>query len=136
MIRRMLKPATFPRELPIGPRRMVKTPPETTASARAACNLGVQGDRDAAELLIDDATGALLSHLEEALIEAYMIDESEKSHYIGRAGGVTYAIGPRLGPRVGRHGAAPPTIRRLRLIKDAANALSAAAALTIGKLHC
>ncbi len=72
VIRRMVAARPFPRELPIGPRQLVKTPADTVASARAACTMGMRVDKQAAIILIDDATATLLSHLEEVLADAYM----------------------------------------------------------------
>ncbi len=57
-----------------------------------------------------------------------MTPDEERGTFLGRAEGVKYASGPLLGPKVGTHGASPPTIRRLRVIQDRANALAEAAA--------
>ncbi len=134
VVRRMVSARPFPRELPVGPRRLVPTPTDTVASARAACKEGERGDREAAIILIDDAMSSMISHLESVLTEAYMMDDETAERHIGRAEGVKYAMGPLLGPRTGVHGVAPPTIRRLRRVQDAASALAAAADHTARRL--
>ncbi len=132
-IRRLVRAKVFPRELPIGPRRMVDTPADIRSSARAALALGNGGDREAAVIMINEATREILRHLEEVLIEAYMIDDERRDSYVGRANGVTYAQGPLLGPKIGKYGAAAPTVRRLRALQDRAAALAAAAARRMQK---
>ncbi len=78
VIRRMVRAQPFPRALPIGPRQLLQTPSDVIACARAACAMGVKGDADAAAILIDQATSALLTHAENALAEAYMLDDSSR----------------------------------------------------------
>ncbi len=134
VIRRMVRAQPFPRALPIGPRQLLQTPSDVIACARAACAMGVKGDADAAAILIDQATSALLTHAENALAEAYMLDDSSRVAYMGRANGIRYALGPLLGPKVGMHGTAPATARRLRRIQDAASALGAATENTVKRI--
>ncbi len=133
-IRRMVRPSPFPKDVPIGPRRLFDTPGEAMASARAALSTGAAGDEEAATILIDEATEAVLTHLEEVLADAYMIPDEERSKYLGRAKGIKYVTGPLLGPKVGAHGASPPTVRRLRAVQDRANVLAAAASRLRTKL--
>ncbi len=126
VIRRLVRATVFPRELPIGPRQMIDTPAEVACSARAAFTLGERGDREAATLLVDEAACSILGHLENVLVEAYMIDGDKRAEYIGRAGGVGYRLGPLLGPKASKYGRAPPTVRRLRAVQDRAGAAAAA----------
>ncbi len=126
MIRRLVRPEVFPKELPIGPRELAPTPNDVIACARAARLTGSKQDAEAAAILIDDATEALVTHLENVLVNAYMIEECDRYKYVGRARGVRYAVGPLLGPKVGVHGSSAPTIRRIRLLQDRASALTAA----------
>ncbi len=126
-IRRMVRAKPFPREMPIGPRMLIKTPAEAVITARAARVTGESGDVDAAAILIDQATAAALTHMEEVLAEAYMIPSEERSRYTGRAQGVKYVMGPLIGPRTGRHGEASAVTRRIRTIQDRATAVAAAA---------
>ncbi len=138
--RRMVRPTVFPKELPIGPRVILKTLAEVTVCSRAARTVGADGDADSARLLIDEATTAIIAHLEQVLADAYVIPEDDRPRYLGRASGVKYAVGPLLGPRIGAHGAAPAAVRRLRMIQDKAAALAAAASrrcgsITTGAIH-
>ncbi len=133
-IRRMLRAKVFPRELPIGPRPSVETPTEVQNAARAALTTGIGGDAEAAAILINEATREILGHLEQVLIEAYMINDDHRDEYVGRARGMAYAHGPLLGPKVGRYGTAAPTTRRLRAIQDRACALVAAADRKVTRL--
>ncbi len=139
-IRRLIRPAVFPRELPIGPRPLLVTPDAVLIAARAAKRVGEQGDVEAATLLVDEATEAIIEHMERVFVSAYMIGDDEKSAYLGRRDVVKFARSPILGPNIGRYGAAPPAVRRLRMIQDRANALSEAAArqrkrMTSGRCH-
>ncbi len=126
VIRRLVRPKVFPRELPIGPREQRATPNDVIACARAARATSSKGDVGAAAILIDEATEAVLTHIENVLVDAYMVDECDRHQYLGRANGVKYAMGPLLGPKTGIHGSSPPTIRRMRSVQDKANALAAA----------
>ncbi len=126
-IRRMVRAKVFPRELPIGPRPNVSTQADITHAAKAALATGITGDREAAAILINEATRDILEHLEKVLIEAYMISDELRDGYEGRARGVAYAHGPLLGPKVGRYGTAAPTVRRMRALQDRAAALAASA---------
>ncbi len=82
------------------------------SAARAALALGEIGDFDDATLLIDSATVDQVQHVEETLVDAYMINCDGRSKYIGRARGVKFAMGPMLGPKVGKFGKAAPAVRR------------------------
>ncbi len=125
-IRRIVRPRCFPRELPIGPRPQLVTPASVVASARAALERGEGGDDEAAKLLINEATAEVIGHLENTLVEAYMIADDEKDVFLGRSKGVSFAMGQLTGPKAGKFGDAAPSIRRLRAIQDKANALAAA----------
>ncbi len=135
VIRRLIRAAVFPRDMPIGPRQLFSTPTETVAAARAAIAMGEGGDHDAARVLIDDATGAILKHLEETLADAYTMDGGDRAPYLGRSRGVSFATGLLLGPKVGRYGRAAPTVRRLRLVQDRAVALACSARRLLKRLE-
>ncbi len=124
-IRRIVRPKCFPRELPIGPRPQPATPTSLVASAKAALERGEHGDEEAAKILVNEATNGMLEHLEETLVGAYMV-ESERQDYIGRSGGVSFAMSQLTGPKLGKYGAAAPPVRRLRMIQDRASSLAAA----------
>ncbi len=126
-IRGMVRPSNFPRELPVGPRQVFDTPNEVVCTARAAQVRAEHGDKEAASILINEATLAIIDHLEETLVEAYMIGDDDREKFVGRRNGVRYVIGPLLEPKAGKHGRSTPTVRRLRLLQDRAAAVAASA---------
>ncbi len=128
MIRKLVRPRTFPREKPIGPAPQLETPIDLVSGARAALERGECGDNEAAKILIDDAAVAVNKHLEEALVDAYMITDDQRGYYLGRDKGIGFAMAQLTGPKTGKYGSSAPPARRLRMIQDRATALAAALA--------